>query len=47
MNPGKCVFLVNEVLLKVVGVADKHILVHVLLHPTPDPVVDRIYVQTV
>ena len=34
MNPGNCVFLVNRVLLQVVGVADER-LVHALLHPTP------------
>jgi len=31
---------VNEALLQVAGVADGR-LVHALLHPTPDPVVDR------
>ena len=31
----------NEALLQVVGVADER-LVHALLHPTPDPVVDRV-----
>ena len=46
MNPWNCVFSVNEVLLQVVGVADER-LVHALWHPTPDPVVDRVYVRTV
>jgi len=41
MNPGNCVFSVNEALLQVVGVADKR-LVHALLRLTPDPVVDRV-----
>ena len=32
---------VNEASLQVVGVADGR-LVHMFLHPTPDPVVDRV-----
>ena len=37
---------VNEALLQVIGVTDGR-LVHMLLHPTPDPVVDWVEVQTV
>ena len=33
---------VNQALLQVVGVADERLVVHALLHPTPDPVVDRV-----
>ena len=36
-----CSPCVNEAPLQVVGVADRH-LVHMFLHPTPDPVVDRV-----
>ena len=39
MNPGNCVFSVSEAMLQL-GVTDER-LVHALLHPTPDPVVDR------
>ena len=36
-NPRNCVFLVNETLVQVVGVADERLVLYALLHPTPDP----------